>query len=446
MRQLFRGRRIRTNLIENRSSASKINLIGLGSIDGSTAGNIQIADFELYSGSSDLGPENYGGHLYLGSSAYDTRPVYASGALDLSANGYGLIQFPSNQNFTDITVQALVSKVAAGSAYQSILSDAESYMSLSAMTEESTAPFSYFSGAGAVSPSQYSGLWIAQGQGYHVITLRYDGTNFSYWIDDVKILSAPMTLSPVAAADFFVNITSATSLYGGNKFAGAIAVWNRALSDSEIRSAVAFQQARAASSSITATNVSRVLVAEGDSITGAFSYSYPYLFGSHASPALYGVDYAISGSTIASMNSRASTVDGIIPPNTQGREFILSVLIGANDLSSSYSGPGGTGVSGWLADLATYLDARRAAGWKVVLCTVLPRTASGFNAARDAANTTLRTWVGVHADALCDFAADPTMGPDAAASNTTYYADGTHPTAAGQAILEPIYQAAINSI
>jgi peptidoglycan hydrolase-like protein with peptidoglycan-binding domain/lysophospholipase L1-like esterase len=427
------------------ASPAGINLIGLGSIDGSTAGNIQITDFELYSGSTDLGSGNYGGHLYLGSSAYDTRPSYTSGALDLSSNGYGLIQFPTDQTFTNITVQALVSKVAAGTGYQSILSKAQSYTALSAMTEQSTAPYSYFNGSGAVAPEQGSGLWVASGKGYHVITLRYDGTKFDYWVDDVRVLTNTVARSPVTAADLFVNLTNTTSLYGGNKFAGALALWNRALSDGEIRDAVSFQQTRASLSSISASNANRILVAEGDSITAAFN-AYPYVFGPNANPALYGVNYAVSGSTISSLNTRASAVDAVIPPSPSSRTFILSVLIGANGLSTDYSGPGGTGVSGWLADLATYLDARRAAGWKVVLCTVLPRTTPDFNAARNTANATIATWGGVHADAICDFAADPTMGTDAAASNTTYYSDGTHPTATGQTVLEPIYRAAVNSI
>jgi hypothetical protein len=428
-------------------SSTTLNLIGLGSIDGSTAGNIQIADLELYSGSSDLGPETFAGHLYLGASAYDTRPSYATGELNLSANGYGLIQFPTNQTFATMTVQALVSKVAAASAYQSILSKAQDFNALSAMTERSTAPASYFNNnSGVVGPAQSSGLWVATGKGYHVVTLRYNGTTFDYWIDDVRVLTNTVTLSSVTAADLFVNLTNSTTLYGGNKFAGAIALWNRALSDSEVRSAVSFQQARASSSSITTSNASRILVTEGDSITGGFGYSYPYLFGPNASPALYGVDYAVSGSGIPTLNARAAQIDGIIPPNATGRKFILSVLIGANDLSTGYSGPGGTGVSGWLADLGTYLDARRAAGWKVVLCTVLPQTAAGFNAARNTANTTLRTWVGTHADALADFAADPTMGPDSAASDTSLYADGTHPTNAGQVILESVFRPAVNGL
>jgi phospholipase/lecithinase/hemolysin len=38
------------------------------------------------------------------------------------------------------------------------------------------------------------------------------------------------------------------------------------------------------------------------------------------------------------------------------------------------------------------------------------------------------------------------MGCDACAANTTYFSDGEHPTAAGQALLGPIAQAAIQSV
>jgi hypothetical protein len=82
-----------------------------------------------------------------------------------------------------------------------------------------------------------------------------------------------------------------------------------------------------------------------------------------------------------------------------------------------------------------------------VVITVTPRNNATFNARRAIVNSAFRTsWVGVHADAIADFAADPTMGPDAAASNTTYYADGVHPTAAGQAILETIIRPVINGL
>jgi hypothetical protein len=81
------------------------------------------------------------------------------------------------------------------------------------------------------------------------------------------------------------------------------------------------------------------------------------------------------------------------------------------------------------------------------LGTLPPRADAGFNALRATVNTTIRTWVGTLCDVIFDFAADPTVGTDAAGSNTTYYPDGVHPTATvQQTYFEPIYRAAINSL
>ena len=53
---------------------------------------------------------------------------------------------------------------------------------------------------------------------------------------------------------------------------------------------------------------------------------------------------------------------------------------------------------------------------------------------------------GTHADAVADFGGDATVGVDAAASNTTYYGDGLHPTAACYAFLGPILTTAVNGL
>ncbi len=124
------------------------------------------------------------------------------------------------------------------------------------------------------------------------------------------------------------------------------------------------------------------------------------------------------------------------------------MLIGANGLGT-YVG----GASQFAIDLAAYCDARRTAGWTVVVVTITPQIDATFNTRRGIVNTEIRLWTtngsivpGKHADAICDFAADPTMGPDAAASNTTYYSDGLHPTATGQAILAGLYATTIGAL
>src|ERR1022692_1518107 len=77
--------------------------------------------------------------------------------------------------------------------------------------------------------------------------------------------------------------------------------------------------------------------------------------------------------------------------------------------------------------------------------TTLPQTTTGFNTFRNSVNAAFKAdpsfW-----DAIADFAADPKMGCDACAANTTYYPDGEHPSIAGHAILGPIAQAAIQKV
>lgn len=144
--------------------------------------------------------------------------------------------------------------------------------------------------------------------------------------------------------------------------------------------------------------------------------------------------FAIAGSTISNLIARVVQVNAIPSFHT-----VFSVLIGANDIIG-----GGYNQAAFLSAYAGYLDGIRATGKWVICATITPSTATaGFNAARNSANTIIRTWVGTHCDAIADFAADPTMGPDAAASDTALYVDGLHPTNLGQSILGGIMAALV---
>lgn len=173
-----------------------------------------------------------------------------------------------------------------------------------------------------------------------------------------------------------------------------------------------------------------VYVAEGDSITEAGT-TYPVLY-AQTRPQIILHDIAVSGNTLGNLQSRNPPAESY----GAGGKNILSVLIGHNDIVQNY--PVGGTRAAWLSALATYLDSKRAAGMKVVLCTILPSTVAGFNAERNAVNAVLSGWVGSHCDALCDFASDPTMGPDAAAADLSLYQDGIHPTLAGQIALQAV--------
>jgi lysophospholipase L1-like esterase len=190
-------------------------------------------------------------------------------------------------------------------------------------------------------------------------------------------------------------------------------------------------------------------VAEGDSITrGTYSslLSYANLLNEVSGGLHRGnvSNLAVGSSQVTGLVSRAATTDTYLQSGQ--RVNVLSVLIGVNDQVS-----GGLSTSTFLTNLASYCNARRTAGWKVVVATLLPGTetaliSSGYEAWRQTVNTAIRGWVSTNCDAVADFAASSTMGDEADANNTTYYSDKVHPTLAGQYVLAPIMAAAVATL
>lgn len=128
---------------------------------------------------------------------------------------------------------------------------------------------------------------------------------------------------------------------------------------------------------------------------------------------------------------------------------VLVVQVGTNDLAL------GRSAAQVEANLWTYCDARRAAGWKVIVFTLTDRTDGGVNVAqaafdtkRAAINTAIRAGWASHADALVDLAADARLGANGASSNATYFsADRVHYTALTySSIILPLVQAAAESL
>ena len=98
--------------------------------------------------------------------------------------------------------------------------------------------------------------------------------------------------------------------------------------------------------------------------------------------------------------------------------------------------------------LKTYCAARRAAGFEVIVLTVLPRsTPSTFEAARTAYNQLLRDNWPAFADGLADIAADPRIGDALDNLDRQYYgADATHPNMAGYTVMAGVTAPVINSL
>jgi lysophospholipase L1-like esterase len=97
--------------------------------------------------------------------------------------------------------------------------------------------------------------------------------------------------------------------------------------------------------------------------------------------------------------------------------------------------------------LAAYCKARQRAGFRVVICTVLPRGRSAaFYEARDQLNAELRTHWRSFADGLADVAADKTIGGNGAETDAMYYRDTVHLTAAGYAIVAGVVAGAVRRL
>lgn len=97
--------------------------------------------------------------------------------------------------------------------------------------------------------------------------------------------------------------------------------------------------------------------------------------------------------------------------------------------------------------LAAYCKARQRAGFRVVICTVLPRGRSAaFYEARNALNAELRAHWRSFADALADIAADKIIGADGAEIDATYYRDTVHLTAAGYGIVARVVADAVERL
>jgi hypothetical protein len=182
-----------------------------------------------------------------------------------------------------------------------------------------------------------------------------------------------------------------------------------------------------------------MLVAEGDSITAGYLglVSYARTASLDFENSRYAIQ-AVSGDGLDSLVARAANTDSYY--SAENTHNVLTVLIGRNDFNT------GITEAEFVADLKTYCSARRSAGFQLVICTLLPSGANlAFNPWRDEVNQMIRDDDSFY-DAICDFANDPTMGPDSAGLEPTLYFDGNHPSQVGQNNLAVILSTVIQGI
>lgn len=181
-------------------------------------------------------------------------------------------------------------------------------------------------------------------------------------------------------------------------------------------------------------SVTRNIVCVGDSKTlglpGDLAHSYPTLLGQYYGPVAEVTNKGIGSYTLAlAIDDAASQVDPLIDPLADYN--ILCVRLGSNDIGLA-SGTDGTTL--WNM-MVLYLQARRAAGWLIVLANIDARAWVNNAVVREGYRTTYNTlsdsnWASV-AEAYVNLAADPVLGPAGSENNSKWYIDGVHETVRG---------------
>ena len=198
-------------------------------------------------------------------------------------------------------------------------------------------------------------------------------------------------------------------------------------------------------------NPQLVVVSEGDSISVFCGGSHTGIYAARH-PSVPFRSKAVGGSGITvrvgSTNGLVQRMDSVLAL----RPTVLTVLIGTNDLGD------GTYASAeaWLDRLWAYTAVFKARNIKVAVGTVLPicmPQMPAYNdthaARRPIVNAVIRSAVGSRIDAVIDYAADPTIGSDAAACDTRWYGDGMHPTkhaSGGQGVMARVYTRAVDDL
>lgn len=285
--------------------------------------------------------------------------------------------------------------------------------------------------------------------------IRYTPTGVDMRLIVDGVLSATVSFAVVLPATNVVgpwniglNSQNNACSYGSIPQAGAIP---RAITDSERDLLLAYIHGRPAP---VAYPTDRALIGWiGDSITRgdqvARSLSYAFLALANiraANKASENMNVAIVGSGAPSALSVQLPILNAQVSAARAKNVVV-IATGCNDLAN------GNGAATTISGIYAAADAARAAGWKVVLATLLPRSGAmsvsqaTYNADRATVNANVIANFASHADALVNTTTLVGMGADGDSDSTTFYtADKVHPNAAGHALEEPVFRAAILSL
>lgn len=236
-----------------------------------------------------------------------------------------------------------------------------------------------------------------------VETFRYNGSTKTLRFNGY------VSVSEAATGNLGLNgtLTIGNLSSGGFGYHGDIAelvIYNRALTNLEISDVEAYL---AAKYEISTTLQLPQVIFEGDSMTNATTYPTRTMTLLGGSSRWHGIDSGVGSQTVAQMSSEAAAQIDTLYSSTAPENMVV-LLGGTNDLYF------GADAATTYNRIVSYAQGRRAAGFRVVVSTILPRSNAGtpgsFEADRQSVNANLRANWTSFADALADVASSSLIG------------------------------------
>lgn len=427
-----------------------------------TPADVIVDEIQIYKGSTlpAYGDEVLGNHL-VPLVRKGTNIVVTGGLLDNTGNKapgeIKLTTFPAKMSFTEGSIVASVDTAETTGNYGKIicLTGVTGTWDIGLHLGKAYAQpvLNPSSGASVFS----SGLHIA-GKGTNILGCTFNATKKAFYLNGVLMLEVIASTGPFSNRAFGVcgdpmNDTPTVSSHGQYPFLGKIggaAVFDKYLTDAQIGTVTKILNTRHTQQSGAGMTPKNFWLAEGDSITQGYGTglnTYFKRFFDTLPAAWFGFNSATAGARLLTgganedlMERQPLTLRRVSTGVAAGHNVVVSVLIGANLIPT-------------IADLTAYYDSLRAAGAKVIACTITPNNSASypnFEADRIALNTLIRS-NSTHYDALCDFGADASIGVRTvttvnAAPVPAYYQDYVHLNDAGYAIAYGLMNAALASL
>ena len=290
----------------------------------------------------------------------------------------------------------------------------------------------------ATSAGTLGTLFIPKNVGFNAHCIVFNGASSKHYLGpkySITKSSGTNGFSGISAGQIRGNPNPITSVYplGGDE--AEIMLFSETLSDTDRNNLFSY--------AISHYKLRQVIF-DGNSLTigtGATAYTTDY---PTQCAALLGTNYAAINFGVAGQTTPQMTADAVAqvdPLYSTPFSKILVAWEGTNDIVI-----GGADAATAYANLVTYCQARRAAGYKVIIVTVIKRgpAGAGFETTRNTLNANIVANWATFADGLADVGAAAQLQNSA---DTTYYnADGIHLNATGYGVVAAIVKTAVEAI